>query len=417
MMIFSSVVLITALTAVYTVFYFKNMSEINEKLNFNEVLEINAGGGITIDNKKTAAFVVNRVFLNQGIYFNLIVDEKGKILVIDSALKLPLSTYETAGYNAWINNNRQPLRFENRLWRYKITPAETKIVIDDKTLGNYSGNNYQIRFLDVTESAEGLDTLRNILLLTGVVLLFVFFFMSIYFSNRVVKPIQTVWDNQQRFLEDASHELKTPLSIITANIGVLYANKEETVASQIKWLEYISNGTKRMLELIQSMLTLSKIETENTFLVKSHINIGNILNEGINSFEAAANEKNIEINRNINKNISVNTYSVLIEQIIHILIDNAVRYTPSGGIIDVTLHREKSEAVLSIQNSSPGISEEDLSKIFDRFFRLDSSRKNNGDSFGLGLSIAKSGINKIGGKIEAKSIKNQKMIFTVKIPL
>lgn len=407
MMSFSVIILIVAFTAVYAVFYFKISSEINEKLDFSEVLEVNTNSEI----------MVNRVFPDLGIYFNLIVDEKGKILVIDSALELPDRVYEKAGYNAWRDNNSKPVRFENRLWRYKISPAVTKIMVDDETLENYSGINYQIRFLDVTEYNESLSTLRNILLLTGTLLFFAFFFMSVYFANRAVKPMQTVWENQQRFLVDISHELKTPLSIITANIGVLYANKDETVNSQIKWLEYISNGAGRMTGLVQSMLTLSRIETENTFLAKAEINISNALIDAVSSFEAAADSKNIEIKKHVTKDITVNSYPALIEQIIHILIDNAVSYTPSGGIIDITLYREKTEAVLSVQNSGSGISEEDLPKVFDRFFRSDTSRKNNGDSYGLGLAIAKSGIDKIGGKIKVESIKNEKTVFIVKIPV
>ena len=226
--------------------------------------------------------------------------------------------------------------------------------------------------------------------------------------------MKIAWDNQQRFFSDASHELKTPLSIITANIGVLYANKEETINSQLKWLEYALNGTKRMSGLVQSMLTLSKIETDNTFLSKSRVNISNALIEAVNSFGAATSDKNIDITENITMDILMNTYPVLMEQLIHILIDNAVRYTPFGGTIDITLFREKSIVILKVENSGPGISKEDLPKIFDRFFRSDISRTASGDSYGLGLSMAKSSIEKIGGKIEAASIENEKTTFTIK---
>ena len=417
---FSFIFLITAFTAVYAVSYFKTSSEINEKLNFEEVLEINSSAEVSIGDDKVAALAVNRVFPNLGIYFNLIVDKNGKILVIDSALKLPADVYEKVGYSAWKNGNKQTIKFENRLWRYKVTPTVAEIIIDnEKPSDSYTQNeeSYLIRFLDVTEQTESLHTLRNTLILTGSILLLAFFFMSFYFSNRAVKPMQAVWDNQQRFLGDVSHELKTPLSIITANIGVLYANKDETVESQSKWLEYILNGTKRMSGLVQGMLTLSKIETENTFLIKESVNISNILTESVSSFEAATDDKNIDITKQINKNLSINTYPELIEQIIHILLDNAVRYTPSNGFINIALYKEKSAAVLTVQNNGLGIAKDDLSKVFDRFFRSDISRANSGDSFGLGLSIAKSIIDKIDGKIDVESIENEKTTFTVKIPL
>ena len=411
---FLSAVLIAAFISIYAVSYFKASSEINEKLDFNEVLEVTSEGKVSLGDKETSAIVVNRTFPNLGIYFNLLVDENGKILVIDSALELPFNVYEKAGNDAWKNNNSQTVKFENRLWRYKITPAEAQIVINDEIPRDSSSKNYQIRFLDVTETTKSLNALKNTLILTCVILLFIFFFMSVYFSNRAIKPMKIAWDNQQRFFSDASHELKTPLSIITANIGVLYANKEETINSQLKWLEYALNGTKRMSGLVQSMLTLSKIETDNTFLSKSRVNISNALIEAVNSFGAAASDKNIDITKNITADILMNTYPVLMEQLIHILIDNAVRYTPFGGTIDITLFREKSIVILKVENSGPGISKEDLPKIFDRFFRSDISRTASGDSYGLGLSMAKSSMEKIGGKIEAASIENEKTTFTIK---
>lgn len=414
---FLSAVLIAAFMSIYAIFYFKASSEINEKLNFNEVLEVTAKGKVSLGDEETSAIVINRTFPNLGIYFNLLVDENGKILVIDSALELPHDVYEKAGHDAWINNNAQTVKFENRLWRYKITHAQTEIIINDEIPNDYSSKNYQIRFLDITESTKNLNMLKNTLILTCVILLFVFFFISVYFSNRAIKPMKIAWDNQQRFFSDASHELKTPLSIITANIGVLYANKEETINSQIKWLEYALNGTKRMSGLVQSMLTLSKIETNNTFLSKSRVDISNTLIEAVNSFEAAASDKNIDMTNHIAKDISMNTYPVLMEQLIHILIDNAVRYTSFGGAIDITLFREKSMVILKVENSGPGILKEDLPKIFDRFFRSDISRTASGDSYGLGLSMAKSSIDKIGGKIEVTSIENEKTTFTLKFLL
>ena len=278
-----------------------------------------------------------------------------------------------------------------------------------------NGETYQIRFVDVTEAKKSLIILRNTLLLMGSVLLAAFYIMSVYFSNRAIKPMKETWENQQRFIADASHELKTPLSIISANLDVLYANKDETIASQLKWLDYASKGVKRMSGLVQSMLALSKAETENTLLNKSAVNIGNILNDTVSLFKITADDKNITIERHIPAEVTAFTYPALIEQCIHILIDNAVRYTPRNGTINILLDKTKSIVLLKIENSGRGISEYDLPKIFDRFFRSDTSRTDGGH--GLGLSIAKTGIEKLGGSIEVISIENKKTIFTVKIPV
>ena len=409
----SSAALITAFLAVYIISYFKTASEIEEKLNFHEELEITAAGSVALGNEKTDAIVINRIFPDRGIYFNLITNEKGEVLVIDSALKLPYEDYEQAARKAWKEHKNKTLKIGGRLWQYKITPASALLILDNESISN--GETYQIRFVDVTEAKESLIILRNTLLLMGSVLLAAFYIMSIYFSNRAIKPMKDTWENQQRFIADASHELKTPLSIISANFDVLYANKEETIASQLKWLNYASKGTKRMSDLVQSMLMLSKAETENTLYNKSSVNISNILNDAVSSFEITADDKNITIERNIPAEVTACIYPDLLEQCIHILVDNAVRYTPQNGTIRILLDKTKSAVLLKIENSGHGISEHDLPKIFDRFFRSDTSRTDGGH--GLGLSIAKTGIEKIGGKIEVISIENKKTIFTVKIPV
>ena len=409
----TSTALITAFLAVYAISYFKTASEINDKLNFHEELEVTAAGSVALGSEKTDAVIINRIFPDRGIYFNLLTNEEGKVLVIDSALKLPLEDYELAARRAWKEHKNETVKISGRLWQYKITPASALLILDNESVSN--GETYQIRFVDVTEAKKSLIILRNTLLLMGSVLLAAFYIMSVYFSNRAIKPMKETWENQQRFIADASHELKTPLSIISANLDVLYANKDETIASQLKWLDYASKGVKRMSGLVQSMLALSKAETENTLLNKSAVNIGNILNDTVSLFKITADDKNITIERHIPAEVTAFTYPALIEQCIHILIDNAVRYTPRNGTINILLDKTKSIVLLKIENSGRGISEYDLPKIFDRFFRSDTSRTDGGH--GLGLSIAKTGIEKLGGSIEVISIENKKTIFTVKIPV
>lgn len=409
----TSTALITAFLAVYAISYFKTASEINDKLNFHEELEVMAAGSVALGSEKTDAVIINRIFPDRGIYFNLLTNEEGKVLVIDSALKLPLEDYELAARRAWKEHKNETVKISGRLWQYKITPASALLILDNESVSN--GETYQIRFVDVTEAKKSLIILRNTLLLMGSVLLAAFYIMSVYFSNRAIKPMKETWENQQRFIADASHELKTPLSIISANLDVLYANKDETIASQLKWIDYASKGVKRMSGLVQSMLALSKAETENTLLNKSAVNIGNILNNTVSLFQITADDKNITIERHIPAEVTAFTYPALIEQCIHILIDNAVRYTPRNGTINILLDKTKSIVLLKIENSGRGISEYDLPKIFDRFFRSDTSRTDGGH--GLGLSIAKTGIEKLGGSIEVISIENKKTIFTVKIPV
>jgi two-component system sensor histidine kinase CiaH len=140
---------------------------------------------------------------------------------------------------------------------------------------------YQIMFLDVTTYNKTLTQLLTTLLSVGSIVLLAVSIISLYFANRVIKPIAEAWERQKQFVADASHELKTPLSIINANCDALLANREETIKSQSKWLDNIKVGTDRMAKLINGLLSLAKMEDMSFELQKEPFSMSDAINDMI----------------------------------------------------------------------------------------------------------------------------------------
>jgi len=278
-------------------------------------------------------------------------------------------------------------------------------------------NRFNIVFLDVTAYNKRLFELLTTLLFVGLIMLFVVFIISLYFANRAIKPIAETWEKQKQFVADASHELKTPLSIINANYDALLANQEETIKSQLKWLGYIRIGTDRMTKLINDLLSLAKMDDVNLEIRKIPFNISNAIHDVMLSMEAVVIEKGIKLSHSIEPDIIVKGDSERVKQVVTILFDNAIKYTNENGQIDISLIKSKRQVIYSIKNSGKGIAKQDLPKVFDRFYRADPSRTHESGSYGLGLSIAKTIIDRLGGEIHVKSVEDEFTTFTFTLGL
>lgn len=251
----------------------------------------------------------------------------------------------------------------------------------------------------------------------GLITLIVIFVVSLYFANRAIKPIAETWEKQKQFVADASHELKTPLSIINANYDALLVNQEETIQSQLKWLSYIRIGTDRMTKLINDLLSLAKIEDANLEIRKMPFNISIAINDVILSMEAVVIEKGIQLSHSIEPDLIVKGDLERVKSVVTILLDNAVKYSNLNGQIDILLIKSKRQVIYSIKNSAKGIAKQDLQKVFDRFYRADPSRAQEIGGYGLGLSIAKAIIDRMGGEIHVTSVENECTTFTFTLGL
>lgn len=352
--------------------------------------------------------------------FNIEVDTSGQITSIDTFFEMPDEAYKKAAELAWDKKkNYSVISVEGKEWMYNIEPVSI-FPVSGKAGDVYidvAEDKYNIMFLDVTDSNKTLQTLFLTFLIVTLIMLVVITAISFYFASRSIKPIAETWEKQKQFIVDASHELKTPLTIIKSNYGALLANKEETIESQIKWFDYINAGTERMTKLINDLLALAAIDNINLKTQNIIFDISNTIKDVVLSMEARAAAKDICLSSSIKPDIMINSDPEEIAQVVTILLDNAIKYTDSNGRIDVLLAKSKHHITCSVKNSGKGIEEDDLSKIFDRFYRADASRNSESGGYGLGLSIAKAIIEKSGGKLYAKSIPNESVTFafTLKI--
>ena len=258
--------------------------------------------------------------------------------------------------------------------------------------------------------------LLKTLVLIGFISLIVLLFISIYLTNKSIVPIKETLEKQKQFIADASHELKTPLAIIKTNTSLVLSHPDDTIKNQYKWINYINLQTDRMSELISEMLSLAKMDAAENKLPLSPINISKIVESMILMFDAVIYENNIELETNISKNLFINGNKESLKKLFSIIMDNAIKHTNKNGNITVSLFSDKNKVKMIIRNTGEGIAPEHLERIFERFYRVDSSRDRETGGYGLGLSIASSIVKQHKGKIYAKSNIGEFTSFIVEIP-
>ncbi|CAM4299687.1 sensor histidine kinase [Paenibacillus xylanexedens] len=278
-----------------------------------------------------------------------------------------------------------------------------------------SGTGHMIVFIDVTAQQGILTNLIYTFVVVGLIMLIVIYFLSRYFANRSIAPVREAFEKQKQFIGDASHELKTPLAIISTNTDVLLANQEDTIANQAKWLHYIKSETERMTGLTNDLLYLTQMDDSRSTMIHAKFNMSDAVESIILPMEAVIFEKNISLDYNIEPNLTVHGNSEQIKQVILILLDNAVKYSGPKGSVNVTLQKQNNDVVLAVSNTGEGIAPEHLDRIFDRFYRTDSSRARKHGGHGLGLAIARSIVDQHKGELYARSVVGEGATFYVRL--
>jgi signal transduction histidine kinase len=230
-----------------------------------------------------------------------------------------------------------------------------------------------------------------------------------------MKPVAKAWAQQQQFVADASHELKTPLTAILATNNILLSNPEYTIGEQRKWIENSQAEANHMKDLINNMLFLAKSEDEKVQLMMSELSLSDIVTDTTLQFEPVAFENGTLIDSNIEGAITIQGDLTQMRQLVHILIDNACKYAGENGLVTVTLMRAPGTIRLEVNNTGTPIPNEDLPHIFERFYRSDKARtqQNQSGGYGLGLAIAKSIADRHKAQISAASSEADGTTFSV----
>lgn len=240
---------------------------------------------------------------------------------------------------------------------------------------------------------HGWQNLAITFTLVGACALAIFFAISIAFARWALRPVEQAWQQQRRFVADASHELKTPLAIVVANTDILLDEPELQEQERIRWLSGTKDAAENMQTLVDDMLCLASLDDSEHIASKridsSPVNISRIVQGSVLLFEAVAFEKQVTIHESITEEIMANVSKESFQRIVHILFDNACKYVQTGGNIDVSLYvaSETGTPTLCVSNTGSEIPADTLPHIFDRFYRIDDAR-NTKEGHGLGLSIA-----------------------------
>lgn len=287
----------------------------------------------------------------------------------------------------------------------------------NKTSGIYQQLSYYISqkegyllvtFMDHTIQKENIKTLIKQTIFYGCIMMMVLYFISLYLAKKIVQPLEENDQRQKQFISDAGHELKTPISIISANAELLERELKDN-----PWLHNIQYENTRMSQLIQQLLTLARNEHANIPMDK--INFSHLLEGDILPFESIAYEHGLSIHTNIQRDLYVLGNQNQLSQLISILIDNAIQHNKHGTQIHITLQANKHDIIFTIQNMSDSLSKEQLNQLFERFYRIDEARNSESNHYGLGCAIAKTIVEQHHGKIKAQ-YQAPYITFIIQIP-
>lgn len=320
-------------------------------------------------------------------------------------------------YTVYLNNNEidKIVSHSNSTSDFNIDSIANQVLKSSKStsIGNLYINKYSYNKMTntiVIINTKNINSkLTKLLVISAILLVLlevIIYFISKLITDWITKPAHDSFKKQKEFIADASHELKTPLSIIMAS------SDELSGTSNQKYIDNIKYESDRMNKLITNLLDLSKLENGINKQLYKNENISKIVNKICLTFESVAYEKSVGIDTDIEDDINYKCIKEDIEKLISILIDNAIKHSYKDTNIKVIMHKKKNSINIEVINSGDAIKKEDEKKIFERFYRVDKSRNRSDNRYGLGLAIAKSIVINHNGSIEATS-SSGKTVFKV----
>lgn len=271
-----------------------------------------------------------------------------------------------------------------------------------------------IVFADISSEKTMINGLIRNSVIIGLIGYAVFFLISLLLSKWVTKPVEKTWNEQKQFIADASHELKTPLTVIMTNAEMM-SDKSYSENDRDGFTKNILSTSKRMRGLVESLLELARLDNNKAKLKLDDVDLSKLINDSILPFEPLFFESGMELAADIDNGINVDGDKEKLRQVVNILLDNALKYSDPADRVKVELKRQSSECILSVSGLGAPLTKEECEDIFKRFYRVDQAR-NDGQSYGLGLSIADSIIKEHNGKIWAESSGGYNAFF-VSLPL
>lgn len=275
----------------------------------------------------------------------------------------------------------------------------------------------KIAFVDRSYETSNIRSLLLWSLLGFVAAWLAFLFLVWRLSSWVFRPVEEAWSQQRQFIADASHELKTPLTVILANLRILGNHREDTIANQMRWIESSDQEALRMKKLVSDMLLLARNDADETQpLATEPVLFSDVVLGAILSFESVALDNSLRIHDEITPDIVVSGDKAQLEELVGILLDNACKYAAPESVISVRLTRQERSVHLAVHNKGDAFDGDALAHLFERFYRLDQSRTRQTGGYGLGLAIADSICQRHQGHISAAN-EDEGVTFHVTLPI
>ena len=327
----------------------------------------------------------------------------------------------------YVYNNDRLIYYTKSDYFEGVAPDEKS----DKTniCFTYKSGNYTFRELFITIDNMKIRIIRNIdselsalkhlfsVLGIGIVIcIMITYFVALYLTRKAISPIENAWYTQAKFIQDASHELRTPITIVSSKLQSLLTAPNNTISDEVETIADAMNETRRLKKMISDLLSLSKEDAIINLKIEE-VNIdelvGGIYRDYLDIAEMQ--NKTLKYKNNLKENI-ISSDKNKLRQLLLIFIDNAFKYTNNQDIISLILDEKDNKIICTIMDTGIGINEEDLKHIFDRFFRSDNVRNKDIDGSGIGLSIAKMISINLNCKIKPYSIENEGTKFEIIIP-
>lgn len=344
----------------------------------NEIKEeMKPAPGGTLSNQEP-----RRIYLDFTIY-TIILDENGKYKeMVNHTSSDEVNENEVKQIANNIIRNHKDKFYVGNLYKdkysYVFTENNTLIIMDNTSINK--------------SLLDQLGTSILIFVLCEVAI----FIITYLITKWITDPVKKSFEKQKIFVADASHELKTPLSVMIASADAYFNDKND------KWVYNMKNESERMIKLVTELLDLAKTEREQD-LIMSINNLSSIIESSILTFESLFYDKNIKLKYDIEPNISLSCNEDSITELMSILIDNSIKHCSEKGKVIVNLNKKNKQIILEVKNTGLPIKKEDEKKIFERFYKVDSSRNRNSNNYGLGLAIAKNIVEQHNGTISAHS--------------
>ena len=332
-------------------------------------------------------------------YFSVLLYENGNVSTIDTGKIASVSTSEAGGYATSLYGKGKTKGFIDQ---YKYLSVSTT---------NTNGDN-MILYVFINCSKE-LMTIRTYALASigiSIIGLLVVFVLVCFFSKTVTKPMVESYEKQKRFITDASHEIKTPLTIIDANTEVL-----EMMEGENEWTVSIRKQIARLTSLTEKLVFLSRMDEDSTRLEMLEFNISDAILDTAMPFETVAESKGKTLDISVAPDINYTGSETNIRQMVSLLLDNAIKYSSENGSIRLNFSTNGKLKLLSVWNTVDEIETGKLDYLFERFYRIDKSRNSKTGGFGIGLSVVQAIVQAHNGKVSAKSEDGKSIEFTISL--